>query len=83
MLRPRVAIASLVVLCGYVSLLGLSWFPFAPLTAAMVVTLGGTMMIGSHDSRSRNDWLVLVQLGLLTGFGVECVFTLVLATPLP
>ncbi|MDG2220533.1 MAG: tripartite tricarboxylate transporter substrate binding protein [Rubripirellula sp.] len=82
-LRPRVALASLIVLCGYVLLLGMSWLPFAPLTAAMVVTLGGTMMIGSPESRSRNDWLVLLQLGLLTGFGVECVFSLVLATPLP
>ncbi len=81
--RPRVAIVSLMLLCLYVQMLGVSWIPFAPLTVAMVVLLGGVMMAGREGPSRLNDWMVLLQLGCLTGFGVHYVMTRVLATPLP
>lgn len=77
--RPGLAMTCFVVLCGYVWLLGRGTLPFALVTAAMVLVMGGLMMRGGW----KRHWIVLSQLALLTGLGLQFVFTEVLITPLP
>jgi hypothetical protein len=76
--RPGIAAACFAVLCGYVLLLGRGWLPFGSGTAAMVLVVGGLMFRGG-----RGNWIVLVELALLTGLGLQFVFTEIFVTALP
>ena len=77
--RPGIAVASLVMLCLYVLVLGRGMLPFPVVTAAMVLAVGGLMM----RSRVKSRWIVLLQLAFLTGLGTQFVFTELFVTPLP
>ncbi len=77
--RPGIAVASFVILCLYVFVLGRGVLPFPVVTATMVLAVGGLMM----GTRSKSQWIVLLQLALLTGLGTQYVFTELFVTPLP
>lgn len=76
--RPDIAIACFALLCGYVLLLSTGWLPFAIASATMVALIGGQMMRGAPAR-----WIVLLELAVLTGLGIQFVFTEVFVTPLP
>lgn len=81
--RPRVAIASLILLATYIQFLGTPWLPFAPLTSMTVILIGGTMLLGGKNRPASHQLIVLAQLGILTGFGIDYAFTELLGSPLP
>lgn len=76
--RPGTAAACFVVLMLYVYVLGQHWLPFAVATGLMVITVGGLM-----TRWQRQHWIVLLQLSLLTGLGVNFIFTEIFTTTLP
>ena len=76
--RPDIALICFVLLCGYVVLLSTGWLPFAIASAAMVALIGGQMM-----RVAPAQWIILLELALLTGLGTQFIFTEVFITPLP
>jgi tripartite-type tricarboxylate transporter receptor subunit TctC len=81
--RPDIAIGCAIAIFGYVLLLGRGWLPFAVVSAAMVIVVGGIMFRGRKEDTQKANWIVLTQLALLTGFGAQFVFTEVFTTTLP
>ncbi|MGB7343578.1 MAG: tripartite tricarboxylate transporter substrate binding protein [Pirellulaceae bacterium] len=76
--RPGTALTALAILMIYVVVLGQGWLPFALTTAVMV------FIVGFLITRQRLENVVtLVQVALLTGLGIQFVFTQVFATVLP
>lgn len=72
------AAACFAALLAYVFVLSLPGVPFAIATAGMVLIVGGLM-----TDFGRQHRIVLLQLALLTGFGVDLLFSEVFVTPLP
>ena len=69
--RPWLMLACAGTLAAFVLLLGWNLLPFAILASVLVMATGGLMLRGTADP----DWLLLIQLGLLTGFGAQFIFT--------
>lgn len=68
--RTRLALGCLGLLCVYILLLQIKLFPFSVTTALFVALTGGAMM-----GKRRSAWLVLGELAIITGLGIELVFT--------
>jgi len=77
------AFATLSLLCLYIWLLQQGFVAFAWTSTAAIIVTGSLILFASQAQRRRQQWLVLCELALLTGFGSQFVFTEILRTPLP
>ena len=76
--RPGLAIGCFLILVGYVIVVGMGWVPLAVAVTVLVLAMGGLMM-----RHATGNWLVLVELALITGLGTEFIFTEIFAIALP